>query len=90
MKELVIINRELKEVNSDSALEVVKFLFDNIEGIFTITTLANSNIYHLYWNGFSTWSEIDWWNTDTTFNKEKDKEFLEAFENKFGIKISVV
>ena len=37
-----------------------------------------------------TFEAIGWWNTDTRFDKEKDKEFLEAFRNKFGIKIPAV
>ena len=91
MKDLVIINRELKDVNSDSALEVVKFTFSDIEGRFTITTLGHSNVYHLYYNGFATWSnDLEWWDVDTSFNKECDSEFLEAFKNKFGIEIPAV
>lgn len=88
---LTIINRELKEVNKDSALEVVKFTFNNIEGRFAVTTLANSSIFHLYWNGFATWSNgIEWWDTDTTFNTDKDGEFLNVFRNKFGIEIPCI
>ena len=91
MNKLVIVSRELREVNNDSALEVVKFNFNNIEGIFTVTTLAKSNIFHLYWNGFATWSNsIEWWNDDSTFDTEKDAEFLEVFRNKFGIEIPTV
>lgn len=91
MKELIIIDRELKEVNADSALEVAKFTFNNVEGRFTVTTLGKSSIYHIYYNGFATWSnEIEWWETDTTFDIEKDKEFIEAFRNKFGIEVPTV
>ena len=91
MKELVVVNQELKEVNADSALEAIKFIFNNVEGIFTVTTLAKSNIFHLYWNGFATWSDtIEWWDTDSTFKTEKDYEFIETFRNKFGIEIPCI
>lgn len=91
MKELVVVNRELKNVNKDSALEVVKFIFDGIEGRFTITTLGHSNVYHLYYNGFATWSnDLEWWDADTTFDTKKDSEFIEAFRNKFGIEIPCI
>nr|DAY22971.1 MAG TPA: hypothetical protein [Caudoviricetes sp.] len=91
MKELVVVNQELKEVNTDSALEVVKFTFNDIEGRFAITSLASSNIFHIYWNGFATWSNgIEWWDTDTTFEKDRDNEFVEAFKEKFGIEIPIL
>lgn len=89
MRELVVVSRELKSVNKDSALEVVKFNFGIIEGRFTVTTLSHFHIYHVYWNGFATWSDgIEWWNNDTTFKSED--EFVQAFKNKFGIEIPTV
>jgi len=92
MKELIIVSTEVNEENEDRYSKIIKFTFDGFKCTYIVSNYCGIRTFNvLYGLKYAVWTEaIGWWNTDTIFNKEKDKEFLEAFRNKFGIKIPAV
>ena len=92
MKELVIMSTEVKEENENRYSKIIRFTFDGFKCTYISSKYCGIRTFNvLYGLKYAVWTEaIGWWNTDTRFDKEKDKEFLEAFRNKFGIKIPAI
>ena len=95
MKELVIVNTEVREENEMGFFRVVKFMFDGHEGTFTTTNICGMEMNDLSFNlGFASWDRQCNISKNTFNESDNDlfhyTEFLEAFNEKFGIEIPTV
>jgi|GEM_PF-6084967 hypothetical protein len=94
MKEIVITNKIVNEVEGFIKETIISFEFDGESGTFTIQDMDDDIYYEVsYILGYAYWSPtIDEYQSSTTFNNDgiiDYREFLKAFETKFGNEIPV-
>ena len=92
MKEIVITDKVVNEVEGFIKETVVSFEFDGEDGTFTIQDVSDDIYYEVaYLLGYARWSPtIDEYPSSTTFSNDGIFDyhpFLEAFKNKFGNEI---
>lgn len=92
MKEIVITNKIVNEVEGFIKETTVEFSFDGETGTFTITDIDGEISYEVaYLLGYARWNPcVDDYVSSTTFNNDgifDYRPFLEAFKNKFGNEI---
>lgn len=95
MKELVILSNEIREENEMGFFKVVKFMFNGHEGTFTTTNICGMEMNDVAFNlGFASWDRSGNVSKNTFTEVDNDifnySEFLEAFNEKFGIEIPTV
>ena len=95
MKELVILSTDVKEENEMGFFKVVKFSFNDIEGTFTTTNICGMEMNDISYNlGYASWDKCGNISKNTFSLNDDDlfhyTEFLEAFNEKFGIEIPTV
>lgn len=92
MKELVIVSTDVKEENEMGFFKVVRFNFNNVEGVFTTTNICGMEMNDVHYNlGFASWDKQHNISQNTFTEVDNDifnySEFLKAFNAQFGIEI---